>query len=726
MPSNYKIITKFKEIKKLCKYCEETGYASIDFETSGHPINSSLFYPTILGVCFQPGFSYIIPLGHFDSPFKDNWLDILKYFYQKVLTNDNIVKIGWNFQFEYQVLHRYGLRPTGRLFDAMLAKYLLDEERPHDLKSQVRRFIPEFANYEEDYPGHKLPWDKKPLEGLSKYCGLDCDLTLRLMLYFEKQLIKGDFYNLFRNLYMMGVRVLAESSYAGFPIDVKYLNKLIKEYDIKITELDKELRNFPEVIKANNRLLKRKLEKLIDEVEDDISEIKKNIKKLKKEDPVENHKKINSELRKLDNRRDKINRYIARDFTTKKEKAILEPINFNSPAQLSELLFSKKGFNFKVVKFTTDTKTKKETDNPSTDESVLTELSKIDKSGFCSKLLEYRGLQKLQSTYIAGMKNHLIGDKVHGSFLLHGTVTNRLSSARPNLQNIPRSTTSSDIKKMFIPPKGYALLSLDYSQAELRVMAHMAKEQNMIRWFKEGRDIHLAVALKKNRCEDRYDEIKELLDKEDGSDEFIYWTKARKAAKTINFGIIYGQGANKLAENLGWDIEEAKVFLKEYFKIFPNIKKFIKKQHTFVKNKGWVRNIWGTKRRLPDIWSDEKYKVAEAERQCVNSPIQGAASNFALFSSVIIWEKVQRGEINIDLPQVATVHDSLMYFVKPKYIHGVVEELFKICANPDTKRWFGFEVNDVKMETDCELSLTSWGEMKKYNSSIDYSKELIN
>lgn len=296
------------------------------------------------------------------------------------------------------------------------------------------------------------------------------------------------------------------------------------------------------------------------------------------------------------------------------------------------------------------------------------------------------------------------------------------NSQDPNLQNIPRDTTSSDIKTMFIPPKGMLLLQLDYSQAELRVMAAMAGETNMIKWFKEGKDIHLATALSKYHMDNEYQRISDLLDAEDGSEEYITWKKRRKQAKTINFGIIYGQGANKLAESLECTIDEAKVFLNEFFKNFPKIKKFIKKQHSQAHEHAYVRNVFGRKRRLWDIDSDEKWLVAQAERQSVNAPIQGAASDYALFSSILIWEQAKRGKIKIACPQVYTVHDSLGYYVWPEDVHEVVPKLLEICNNPETKEWFGFQIDDVTMKVDFEVTAENWGVLKTYNPKTDYTK----
>lgn len=308
------------------------------------------------------------------------------------------------------------------------------------------------------------------------------------------------------------------------------------------------------------------------------------------------------------------------------------------------------------------------------------------------------------------------------TFVANGILNH--NSNDPNMQQIPRTTTNADIKTMFIPPKGYLLLQLDYSQAELRVMAAAAGETTMIKWFKEGKDIHIMSALKKYHLENDYDRVKKILDDEDDNDpEFKVWKVRRKQAKTINFGIIYGQGANKLAESLECSVEEAKQFLKEFDKTFPKVASFVKKQHKLAQENAYVKSVFGRKRRLPNVDSDEKWKVAEALRFAVNAPIQGAASDYALFSSILIWEKSQIDKtIKLKYPQVYTVHDSLGYFVKPEDVHEVVPQLKAICANPETKEWFGFQIDDVTMKVDFEVSHENWGELKTYRPEIDYTQ----
>jgi DNA polymerase-1 len=390
-----------------------------------------------------------------------------------------------------------------------------------------------------------------------------------------------------------------------------------------------------------------------------------------------------------------------------------------------ELLYeSDHGFGFDVIKYTEDKKTKQQTDTPSTAEDVLIELQERDDSGFLTNLLELRGLTKLNSTYIVGMWEKMnSNDKIHGSFLLHGTVTGRLSSRNPNLQNIPRDTTSSDIKKMFITPPGKLMLQLDYSQAELRVLAAAAKESTMIHWFKIGRDVHLASACLKWDFD--YDEAYIYWKNED-HEKHKEWKAKRKQAKTINFGIVYGQTARKLSTSLSTDdhrvsLDEAQEFLDNFNEQFPAIDQHIKNQQRFAKKNGFVYNLFGRKRRLPNVDSDNWGKKAEALRQAVNAPIQGAASDFTLFSSILIREHVNRSLLPKSLEQVGTVHDSLIFYIDPQDIHQAIPKLYQICKNPETKTWFNFEVQGIEMKVDFEIGI-NWFELKGYDPQEDYTK----
>jgi DNA polymerase I-like protein with 3'-5' exonuclease and polymerase domains len=716
----YNYCTTFEEVKTLVRYCKQTGYCCNDFETNAEHYTEPTAYPTILSISFQPGSAWVVPLGHADSPFKHNWLKVLKYIGRELISNPNIIKIAQNLKFEYNWWRKYDIIMSGRLFDTMLAKYLLDEERPHGLKEMVAMFIPQFTGYDlKGQPGDKASrekivqfWTNVPIMKLSVYGALDADLTFRLMVFFENRIFSNGFQPLLRNLLMMSTRVLADTEWNGMYTDKEYLRKLLIVYRDKIIDCEYKLNNLPEIVLYNEQksnVVKRAL----------ISATKKEIKVLKKSGGSD---------RMIQNRNEKISRYLAGEFTTNKERKLVEPLNFGSPAQLRDLFFySESGFGWDVVSYTIDKKNKRETDTASVGEDILKILNTKYRHPVINTLIELRKLSKMNSTYVVAMWEKLhSNNRIHGSFLLHGTVTGRLSSRNPNLQNIPRDTTAKDIKMMFIHPPGKLILQLDYSQAELRVLAYLAKEETMLHWFKVGHDIHLATACKKYNVD--YKDIAPIMGDEKHRD-YTLWKIRRKQAKTTNFGIAYEQGPGKLAEKLTeqgvpTNKEEAKIILDEWFKDFPKVKTFISKQHKLVKKKGYVANLFGRKRRLAaSLESGNRFQEMEAYRQSVNSPIQGSASDFALFSSVLIRDAILRGELPSDLEQFGTVHDSLLYYIKPEDIHEAVPILARICANPETKEWFNFEITGVEMKADFEIGL-NWSELKGYNPQEDYTKWL--
>lgn len=430
--TKYHILENEQQLDMLIDACKKTGYASVDFETTGNRIYNNDFYPTILGVCFEPGRAGVIPLGHFDSKFKKSWKTKLQKFGEEVIANENIVKVAWNAKFDMQVFHKYGIFHKGRLFDGMLAKYVLDEAKPNDLKSMVRRFLPKFGDYEEDYEGCNLPWDQKPLLGLSQYCAIDTDMCLRLFLFFEKKMIDKKFYHLFRNLIMPASNLLTKVETRGQRLDKEWHGKLMEEYPRRILEAETKVRALKKVKRFEKSLIQQRLDKAISKIEEEIRESKKVIK------TSDDSQKIASAERSIKNREEKIARLMAGEFNTKSEKAIIEPINFGSASQMTQLLFTDpKGFRFPVVKYTQ--KDKKDTDNPSSSEAVLLELQKTDKTGFIDTLLELRGLKQINNMFVKGFANLVQDDgRLHPKFNIHGTRTGRLSSADPNSQQLPR------------------------------------------------------------------------------------------------------------------------------------------------------------------------------------------------------------------------------------------------------------------------------------------------
>lgn len=607
MKTRYHIIKSYSELEKLVEACLKTGYASVDFETNAEPIYNDTFKPTILSVTFQPGSGISIPLQHFEcseSHINKTWLEWLTYFGRNVIENPNVVKIAWNWKFDNQIFQRYNIYSRGTVIDGMLAKYLLNEERPNGLKDMVRRFLPEFSDYEKYDSFDSIPWSKKPLKKLCEYGCMDTDFTFRLSIFFESFLIKKGFYNLYRNLIMPASKVLQSAEKNGLPFDVELNVKLREKYNNLINEYNTKLRSIRTVQRYQNYIIKKRKEDYIETLESEIEELREEGKD-----------------RQVKTREQKLSRIIAGEYTTKAELKLIEEVNFSSQKQMVDLLYnSNHGFKFPVIAYTVD-KHKKPTNNPSTAEDTLIKLKEHDKSGFIDTLLDLRGVQTINSTFIVGLGDLVQSDGgVHPTFLIHGTVSGRLSSRNPNGQNIPKTMVNPDVKLQFIPPKNQLFLSYDYSQAELRILAHLANESTMLEWFRTGKDIHLASACKKYH--EDYDEIIKIYQDEQHP-EYKLWKKRRKQAKTINFGIVYEQSAAKLAESLSTSEEpvskeEGQQFLDDYFKTFPKVKKFMEKQHKFMEKHGYCVSLFGRRRRCPKVYSENYGEYLEALRQCVD------------------------------------------------------------------------------------------------------------
>lgn len=855
--TKYHILENEQQLDMLIDACKKTGYASVDFETTGNRIYNNDFYPTILGVCFEPGRAGVIPLGHFDSKFKKSWKTKLQKFGEEVIANENIVKVAWNAKFDMQVFHKYGIFHKGRLFDGMLAKYVLDEAKPNDLKSMVRRFLPKFGDYEEDYEGCNLPWDQKPLLGLSQYCAIDTDMCLRLFLFFEKKMMDKKFYHLFRNLIMPASNLLTKVETRGQRLDKEWHGKLMEEYPRRILEAETKVRALKKVKRFEKSLIQQRLDKTISKIEEEIGESKKVIK------TSDDSRKIASAERSIKNREEKIARLMAGEFNTKSEKAIIEPINFGSASQMTQLLFTDpEGFRFPVVKYTQ--KDKRDTDNPSSSEAVLLELQKTDKTGFIDTLLELRGLKQINNMFVKGFANLVQDDgRLHPKFHIHGTRTGRLSScispdslldtdrglifigdlvpssegyntidglsvrthtgkyqpilkginkgvepmykvtledgksinctlkhkfitdhgektleeivngkygicilttegkskpivwepiglktvcdievqedhtyvangilnhnSDPNAQQLPRVATDPTIRRCLISSPGRLYLMMDYSQCELRLMAHLSKCKGLLEAFAKGWDPHLSVACKKYGV--NYDDIYPIY-KDEQHPEYTTWKIRRKQAKHIVFGCIYHIGAAKLAEELsdpktGLVVtpKESQGFLDDFFKDFPEVKKFMDNQMKFIHKHGYIKTLFGRKRRCPEIFGDNQMQIVAAENAAINTPSQSAASDMALFTSILIDELIQKGEFP-DLQEVGTVHDSIYFDTLPQDINPkTIYQLWDMARNPSTKEWFGFQIDDIDMSMDFEVG-RSQGEELPFAVGYDYNRLL--
>lgn len=714
METKYKIITNKQELKKLIQCCKQTGYASVDFETNAEPIYNKSFKPTILSVTFQPGFGCSIPLDHFETKKYTskgwNWKKILRKFGEEVIENPNVVKVAWNYKFDDQIFQKYNIYYRGVCLDGMLAKYLLNEEKPNDLKSMVRRYLPEYGDYEKQDKFDKIPWDKKEMEPLCHYGCQDTDYTLRLMLFFEKKLIDLGLYNTYRNLIMTASRVLTSVEKNGLYVDRAFNQELLDSYLPKIEAAKEAIYNLPKVKKFTKLYNQSKIEKYIAKLEEEIENL----------DPRVDKRKIQSREQKIANIR-------AGVFTTKKELELIRPVSLGSSVDLPQLMYSEEGFNFEVIK-------KNDSGKPSTDEETLTNLrltvKKPDspKAVFLDSLLELRGLEKMYKTYIEGWHEKTQDDdRLHGRFLIHGTTSGRLSSAEPNAQQIPKTSVDPNIKKQLVAPKGTLYIASDFSQAELRIMAHLSGDETYLNAFNSGQDPHLAIAATKYHVP--YEEALKIYEDENHPDHKI-WKVRRKQAKQIAFGLIYGIGAKLLAVKLSdpksgiiVTPEEAQKEMDIFFGQHPKLKTFLKKQEKFLRKNGYLVSLFGRKRRLPQIYSSDRGEEAYALRLALNFPCQSAASDMCLFGSILIYYLMRQGKLP-PTKSVCLVHDANYQITKPENINTwSIYEMWQIYRNPLTKPYFGFQIDDVTMDMDFVIG-RSMAEELPFIPGYDYRKML--
>ena len=340
----------------------------------------------------------------------------------------------------------------------------------------------------------------------------------------------------------------------------------------------------------------------------------------------------------------------------KAQQKVLEltgkPINMNSPKQVANLLFEE--LKLPVVKRTS-------TGAPSTDAEVLSIVAK--KNEVASYIHRFKKLSKIKGTYITGLLERLQDDgKVHGSFNHTGTVTGRLSSSNPNLQNIPSRDKETKIKTAFIAPKGYKMINADFSQIELRIMAHFSLDEAMVEAYERGEDIHARTASQLSGVP--YEDFREASRKKDADEPLNEHDQRcltlRQLAKSVNFGLIYGMGPQSLAMSEGITEKEARDYINDYFSKFSGVKRFIDKTHSLCAKYGYVRSLTGRKRRLPNIHHEQFKYVASARRRAVNSKIQGSAGDLM---------KLVMNELHYNvLPKygaklISQVHDEIIVIV---------------------------------------------------------------
>ena len=569
----YNLIDNEEDAKRLYDYLFTKQILSLDTETtSTHAVDAEL-----VGLSFaveeKEAFYVAIPSDREEAL---KFVNIFKPLYE----NPEIMKVGQNIKYDYEVLMNYGVEIQGKMFDTMIAHYLIQPELYHNMDYLAEVYLHYQTVHIEDLIGPKGK-NQKSMRDLApsevyEYAAEDADITLRLKNVLEPKLKELNLEELFWNVEMPLVPVLAHMEMNGVCIDTNTL----KETSVNLT----------------NRL----------------TEIERHIYELAG-----------------------------------------ESFNIASPRQVGEILFGK----MKIV----DKPKKTKTGQYVTSEEVLQQLR--SKSPIIDEILNYRGLKKLLSTYVDSLPK-LINPRtgrIHASFNQAITSTGRLSSSDPNLQNIPvRDDDGKEIRRCFIPEPGCLFFSADYSQIELRIMAHLSEDPNMTEAFREGNDIHAATAAK--------------IWHEDIS-QVTY--AQRKKAKTANFGIIYGITTFGLAQRMNIENKEAKQIIEDYFHTFPGVKAYMEKSKEIVRKKGYAETLFHRRRYLPDINSHNGTVRGFAERNAINAPIQGSEADIIKVAMVRIFKRFKAEGIKSKM--IIQVHDELNFSVYPeekeKVEQIVVEEM---------------------------------------------------
>lgn len=735
----YKIVESIEEVEEIFKTCIAKGLMTFDFETV-NPKGDALEWfreetvPTLMAVAYQPGFSYIIPMYIEGSPFDPSEIAIIWELFDMVSQTDNLDLLGHNIKYDLHFIYKYGGRkPKARVHDTLLMKQLLDENSRHGLKEITQTYFPQFADYDKG-----IKYDG-PLEQLAQYASIDADLTTRFFYYFQTQLVSEvdpdtghpdlRLYRLYRNYSMVACHPMMMASHRGAKISRESIITAIDQAKIYLEDKLREMNHYPEIlnferIKSNmlkeeqfqkiTEAIQTQEEKLRSSIDSKIAKIESEIEEL---DPSKK-----TYFKSLDNRLDKIEKLKAeldspalQKLRSKLMDLKLNPpkytINYSSVPQLKELLYSSIGFNLPPFKDGM-------TGEPvySTSRDYLSQL----KHSFFKTLFAQRTIDKMISTYYRGILDKLDNsDFLHGNFNLAGTVTGRVSSNDPNLQNIPVRIPYKDeealwslkqVKKFFIPRgKGRVILQADFSQMELRLIANMADDKVMQQAYMNGEDLHLKTALQiHNLTLEQYNQLPEEEQKE-----------KRNTGKPANFGWVYKASIPGYIEfakgTYGIDLNEtqAQTHKDSIFKTYPNIPIWHDDQEKKAKKYGYVRTLFGRKRRLPEIYSSIPSFRNAAIRNAINSPIQGTGGEITLFLIGVADKLIT----NKDWIFINSVHDSIYFDLPFEDLPSLVSFLDYWVEALPTKTYFKKEIGPVPMKLDYEYSHKSWGDMETYSQS---------
>ena len=577
VPHEYKLIDNEEEMDRLCDFFMTKEFVSIDTETT----STDAIRAELVGLSFS-----VEENKAFYVPLPANREEALKYvrIFKPLYENDNILKIGQNIKYDYEVLNNYGVTLQGKMFDTMIAHYLIQPELHHNMDYMVETLLGYRTIHIEELIGPKGKKQKNMRDlsptDICEYAAEDADITLRLKHLLEPRLKELGLEELFWNIEMPLVRVLADMELNGVCLDTEALQETSRIFTDRMKQYEQEI-----------------------------------------------------------------------------YKEAGETFNIGSPKQVGDILFGK----LQIM----DKPKKTKTGQYVTSEEVLQSLEA--KHPVVRNILNYRGMKKLLSTYIDALPK-LINPRtghIHTSFNQAQTATGRLSSSDPNLQNIPvRTDDGKEIRKCFIPEDGCLFFSADYSQIELRIMAHLSGDENMMEAFREGHDIHRATAAKI-----WHEDIDKVTDAQ------------RKKAKQANFGIIYGITTYGLAQRMGIPNSEARELIQDYFHTFPKVKAYMEQAKETARAKGYAETLFHRRRYLPDINSRNATVRGFAERNAINAPIQGTEADIIKVAMVRIWKRFK--EEGIRSKMILQVHDELNFSVYPEEREQVerivIEEMQNAC-----------------------------------------------
>lgn len=583
----YKLIENETEAKELAGFLLTNEIFSLDTETT----SIEALDAKLVGLSFstEDFRAWYVPVSRETEKAKK----ILEIF-RPVYENPKILKVGQNLKYDLTVLANYGIHLSGPLFDTMLAHYLIQPELRHNMDYLAEIYLNYKTIHIEELigpkgRGQKNMGDLEPKD-IYKYACEDADVTLRLMKPLAEELRKNSLEEVFQNIEMPLMPVLARMERNGVVLDTDTLKEVENDFTVRLQTLEK-----------------------------DIYEL------------------------------------AGHEFT------------INSPRQVGEVLFGELKLSEKVKKT--------KSGQYSTSEEVLRDLH--SKHPIVQKILDYRGLKKLLSTYVEALPKLInpVTGHIHTSFNQAVTATGRLSSSNPNLQNIPvRGEDGREIRKAFIPEEGEIFFSADYSQIELRIMAHLSGDEHMIEAFNAGHDVHAATAARIF-----HKDIKDI-----SKDE-------RRKAKTANFGIIYGISAFGLAERMDVSRTEAKELIDSYFEMYPKIKDYISKAVDTAREKGYIETEFGRRRYLPDINSRNAVVRGYAERNAVNAPIQGTAADIIKIAMIRVQQRLDAEGCKARM--MLQVHDELNFSVP-------VDEFDKVKRIVIEEMQGAYKMS-VPLEADC-------------------------